>query len=206
MNTSRHENHPEQRDNSWWGMASWRVVGFVGFFCILIWVMAMRCGLSTYFDPPSVGIACGVPVALLLCVYGGAGVGESVLDLFRRSTSWQNPMRSVSVFQVGAAVALLSGGIGTIIGMIATLANMDDPSRVGPGMAIALLTTLYGLVFGALLYIAAVILAGRIGASDAIGRLAKQGIIGSCVAVSVGIVSVMAHIGILLLLGILEVR
>src|SRR5690625_7453066 len=33
---------------------------------------------------------------------------------------------------------------GTLIGLVAMLANMDDPSLIGPAMAIALLTTLYG--------------------------------------------------------------
>jgi chemotaxis protein MotA len=43
--------------------------------------------------------------------------------------------------------ALLSpafGMIGTLIGLVKMLGNMDDPTAIGPSMAIALLTTLYG--------------------------------------------------------------
>lgn len=36
------------------------------------------------------------------------------------------------------------GMIGTLVGLVIMLNNMDDPSAIGPGMAIALLTTLYG--------------------------------------------------------------
>ncbi|MGN7611570.1 motility protein A [Magnetococcales bacterium HHB-1] len=36
------------------------------------------------------------------------------------------------------------GMIGTLIGLVQMLATMDDPSAVGPAMAVALLTTLYG--------------------------------------------------------------
>ena len=36
------------------------------------------------------------------------------------------------------------GMIGTLVGLVIMLQNMDDPSAIGPGMAIALLTTLYG--------------------------------------------------------------
>lgn len=36
------------------------------------------------------------------------------------------------------------GMIGTLVGLVQMLANMDDPSAIGPSMAIALLTTLYG--------------------------------------------------------------
>ncbi|MED5414633.1 MAG: MotA/TolQ/ExbB proton channel family protein, partial [Candidatus Latescibacterota bacterium] len=37
------------------------------------------------------------------------------------------------------------GGIGTIIGLVIILKNMDDPAALGPGMAVALLTVFYGL-------------------------------------------------------------
>jgi chemotaxis protein MotA len=36
------------------------------------------------------------------------------------------------------------GMIGTLVGLVAMLQNMEDPSKIGPGMAVALLTTLYG--------------------------------------------------------------
>jgi chemotaxis protein MotA len=36
------------------------------------------------------------------------------------------------------------GMIGTLIGLVAMLTNMDDPKSIGPAMAVALLTTLYG--------------------------------------------------------------
>lgn len=38
------------------------------------------------------------------------------------------------------------GMIGTLIGLVIMLKNMDDPAAIGPGMAIALLTTLYGAI------------------------------------------------------------
>ena len=36
------------------------------------------------------------------------------------------------------------GMIGTLVGLVAMLSQMDDPSQIGGGMAIALLTTMYG--------------------------------------------------------------
>lgn len=39
------------------------------------------------------------------------------------------------------------GLIGTVIGLIIMLRSMNDPTKIGPGMAVALLTTLYGLLF-----------------------------------------------------------
>ncbi len=39
------------------------------------------------------------------------------------------------------------GMIGTLMGLIIMLGNMDDPAAIGPGMAVALITTLYGAIF-----------------------------------------------------------
>jgi chemotaxis protein MotA len=45
-----------------------------------------------------------------------------------------------SIADVGPAM----GMIGTLVGLVAMLSNMDDPKSIGPAMAVALLTTLYG--------------------------------------------------------------
>lgn len=49
-----------------------------------------------------------------------------------------------TIFSQLAEVAPAMGMIGTLIGLVAMLANMDDPKAIGPAMAVALLTTLYG--------------------------------------------------------------
>lgn len=51
-----------------------------------------------------------------------------------------------SIFSSMSDLAPAMGMIGTLIGLVAMLANMDDPKAIGPAMAIALLTTLYGAV------------------------------------------------------------
>ena len=47
-------------------------------------------------------------------------------------------------FRALADVGPAMGMIGTLIGLVGMLANMDDPKTIGPAMAVALLTTLYG--------------------------------------------------------------
>jgi len=51
-----------------------------------------------------------------------------------------------AVFKSLADIAPAMGMIGTLVGLVGMLANMDDPKSIGPAMAIALLTTLYGAV------------------------------------------------------------
>ena len=38
------------------------------------------------------------------------------------------------------------GMVGTLIGLVQMLQNLNDPSKIGPAMAVALLTTFYGAV------------------------------------------------------------
>ncbi len=45
------------------------------------------------------------------------------------------------------------GMIGTLIGLVAMLSNMDDPSKIGTGMATALLTTLYGSLLANIIFL-----------------------------------------------------
>jgi len=48
------------------------------------------------------------------------------------------------IFRAMGEAAPAFGMIGTIVGLVKMLWTMDDPSTIGPSMAIALLTTLYG--------------------------------------------------------------
>ena len=51
-----------------------------------------------------------------------------------------------SIFDAVGKYAPAFGMIGTLIGLVAMLANMSDPSSIGAGMAVALITTLYGAI------------------------------------------------------------
>jgi chemotaxis protein MotA len=50
------------------------------------------------------------------------------------------------VFKALGEAAPGLGMVGTLIGLVSMFGHMDDPQKIGPGMAIALLTTLYGAV------------------------------------------------------------
>ena len=52
----------------------------------------------------------------------------------------------VNMFKAVGDAAPAMGMIGTLIGLVQMLANMEDPKSIGPAMAVALLTTLYGAV------------------------------------------------------------
>ena len=50
------------------------------------------------------------------------------------------------VYEFMAAIGPGFGMLGTLIGLINMLANLSDPSTVGPNMAVAIVTTLYGSI------------------------------------------------------------
>ena len=54
---------------------------------------------------------------------------------------------SVKVLDSMSEYAPAFGMIGTLIGMILMLQNIDDPESLGAGLAVALITTLYGTIF-----------------------------------------------------------
>lgn len=54
----------------------------------------------------------------------------------------------IGIFEQLAGIAGAYGMIGTLIGLVAMLVNMSDPSSIGPAMAVAIITTLYGALIG----------------------------------------------------------
>lgn len=54
----------------------------------------------------------------------------------------------IAIFSNIGGSAGAMGMTGTLVGLVAMLANLSDPSAVGPAMAVALLTTMYGALVG----------------------------------------------------------
>ena len=52
----------------------------------------------------------------------------------------------IGMWETVALLAPAFGMIGTLIGLVNMLKNLDDPTTIGPAMAVALLTTFYGSV------------------------------------------------------------
>lgn len=70
---------------------------------------------------------------------------KEVLDKERLMTLDRN-RAGARAFSLLTDVSPAMGMVGTLIGLVDMLANMDDPSKIGPAMAVALLTTLYGVL------------------------------------------------------------
>lgn len=76
---------------------------------------------------------------------------ESILRLERHATI-ERHKKGASILRKAAEFAPAMGLIGTLIGLVQMLGNLEDPSTIGPAMAVALLTTFYGAVLANMVF------------------------------------------------------
>lgn len=78
--------------------------------------------------------------------YGGDDVARVLMqDL---DALVERHRRAASILRRGSEVAPAMGLIGTLVGLVQMLAQLQDPESIGPSMAVALLTTFYGAILG----------------------------------------------------------
>jgi len=93
-------------------------------------------------------------IELVVTGYTGQEVRDilanTVETTFQRNTVYSDILRNMG------STAPAFGMIGTLVGLIIMLDNMgEDPSALGPGMAVALVTTLYGVLSARLIFLPA---------------------------------------------------
>ncbi len=89
---------------------------------------------------------------LRMCIDGISA--DLVRDSLQRDLASirERHQRGQRVFRLLASTAPAMGMIGTLLGLVVMLRNMDDPSKIGPGMAVAILTTLYGALLAYMVF------------------------------------------------------
>ncbi len=111
-----------------------------------------------------------------LCIDGHSG--EVVTKMLSKDINLEleRQMTGITMFKSVADASPAMGMIGTLIGLVQMLSNMDDPKAIGPAMAVALLTTLYGAIIANAI---ALPIAAKLKAVSATERLNKLLIIES---------------------------
>lgn len=87
------------------------------------------------------------------------------------------------IFTMMGTYAPAFGMIGTLIGLIAMLRKLEDPSQIGQGMAIALITTFYGALMANLIFLP---LAGKLRSRTQSEILIKEVIIEGILSIQSG--------------------
>ncbi len=80
---------------------------------------------------------------------------ELIKDILTTELSYVETRHTLGqgIFMMMGTFAPAFGMIGTLIGLIAMLRALDDPSNIGQGMAVALITTFYGALLANLLFL-----------------------------------------------------
>ncbi|WP_305043273.1 motility protein A [Geoalkalibacter sp.] len=80
---------------------------------------------------------------------------EAMKEMLDREIEYivERHSEGADIFVAMGAYAPAMGMIGTLIGLVQMLQTMEDPSTIGPAMAMALLTTFYGAVMANILFI-----------------------------------------------------
>ena len=74
---------------------------------------------------------------------------QDIVDMLAHQIKYDQAAKETSIGVVGSAASLCPawGMLGTLVGLVLLLQNLDDPSMIGPAMAVALITTFYGSLF-----------------------------------------------------------
>jgi chemotaxis protein MotA len=111
--------------------------------------------------------------------------GENIRDILELETQYLQERHATgkNILEFMGSAAPAFGMIGTLIGLVQMLSNLNDPSGIGAGMATALITTFYGAFSANLIFIP---LAGKLGIYSKAETLAMEMIIEGICAIAQG--------------------
>ena len=74
---------------------------------------------------------------------------EAIVNMMAHEVKYTMAGKNNEIAVVGTMASLCPawGMLGTLVGLVLLLQNLDDPSAIGPAMAVALITTFYGSLF-----------------------------------------------------------
>ena len=110
-----------------------------------VWVD--RSSLLMYMDVPSLVVVVCPAFFLSLGVFGLREMGRAFTAGWRDGLSETELRKALAYFDALQQYLIISGVIGTLIGVTTILGQYGDSGSVGKGMALSLLTVLYSLVF-----------------------------------------------------------
>ncbi len=143
------------------GVGPWPPVGILGFVLLLWWAMGGKSDVATFADAGTLAVVGLGTLALLIASFGPDGIQSAFMAFSRRKLTPERTAQAAAFFRLAAVYALACGFLAALIGMVIILTNMDDPSALGPALAMVLLGQIYGAVLALLALVAATIVVRR---------------------------------------------
>ena len=101
--------------------------------------------LASFINGPSMLIVIGGMVCFSLAHHDAGAIRDAIGNALGNEPS-PNVQKDISVLATLRKTTYGSGVAGTLIGLIQMLQSLDDPSSIGPAMAVAILTVLYSVL------------------------------------------------------------
>jgi flagellar motor component MotA len=126
---------------------------FAVFGCAtLLIAISINSSFSMFINIPSLLFIFLIPLFFTLAYHHPFELSKAVLDALSGQPIQKHTSESHQyVLSTLRLITSASGVMGSLIGLINMLANMDDPKNIGPAMAMALLTALYAVMVSELL-------------------------------------------------------
>lgn len=129
------------------------IIAVVIFIAILVGTILIGAPITVFFDLPSLLIIVLITATMLMA----SGLFNDFKRAFKVIMSRDNQFSKVEIEKSYLAIELTikliinSGLLGSLIGLISMLRSIDNPSTIGPNVAVMLLTLFYGL-FGTFIF------------------------------------------------------
>ncbi len=120
-------------------------------FAVLVfmtwWVAAGIDAVLIFIDFPSAMVVLLCTLILLLANYSLGDIRKFFALGFRKEEIDPGDLKDgVVFFSAVQKYLVLSGMLGVFVGMIAMLAMLDDPAKIGRALSLSLLTALYAII------------------------------------------------------------
>jgi len=118
------------------------------FIAVLVFVMIMVGCVGCFFDIGSLVMVLLCTLFMLKTNYSFGEIGRYFSCGFGNKTvNTADLKKGIIFFKNMQRYLFISGGIGAMMGLVGMLALIEDPAKIGAGMALALITVLYALFF-----------------------------------------------------------
>jgi flagellar motor component MotA len=139
-------------------ISAWIGMGLTA--CLFVAGSMLNSGLDVLYDPTSLMfVVPAVPLFLLLSysaqdikTFGFGGLWRFLVPSAKPQWSPDKALKAARVANTAGVQAIYIGAAGTLIGTVQMLQGLDDPTAIGPALAVAVLTLLYGFLMSALIF------------------------------------------------------
>ena len=122
-----------------------------GIGCFVIG-MGMGTEIAAYFDGPALLIVL-LPTALFgASFHTPQGLTSAIRFALSGQVDPEEAQKARATLKTLRSLAIAAGIVGFLIGLVAMLANLSDPTKIGPAMAVAILCPLYATLLAEFIF------------------------------------------------------